>query len=151
MTSVNAQPVGERENSLNGSNGEPNIEIADANAPSNEPDQEVSQRTKSAEDAPNYLGNAFKPPPPEPVLCRLTCQRFESEYFKWLNAGEGTADGWTTHPNESAKAAIEDLFEGTTHTGKCPDDDANIFAMVAGVAEAEAVTDRFSFSYLICD
>ena len=138
-TSVNAQPVGERENSLNGSNREPNIEIADANTPSNKPDQEVSQHMKSAEDAPNYLGNAFEPPPPEPMLCQLMCQCFESKYFKWLNTGEGMTDGQTTHPNKSAKAAIEDLFEGTTHTGKCPDDSTNVFTMVAGVAEAEAL------------
>ena len=69
----------------------------------------------------------------------MTCQHFKSEYFKQLNAGEGTTDRWTTHPNESAKAAIEDLFEGTTHTGECPDDDANVFTMVAGVAEAEVL------------
>ena len=38
-----------------------------------------------------------------------------------------------------AKAAIEELFNGTTHTGKCPDNDDVVFMMVAGIAEAEAL------------
>jgi len=49
------------------------------------------------------------------------------------------ADGWTTRPNETAKAAIEELFDRTTRTGECPDDDDIIFMMVAGVADAEAL------------
>ena len=139
LTSINAQPVGEREHSPNGSNGEPNVDITDANAPSNEPVHEISQRTTPAEDIPSHLGDGFERPPPEPVLRRSMRQCFESEYFKRLNASEGTTDGRTTHLNETAKAVIEDLFEGTTCTGECPDDDADIFAMVAGVAEAEAL------------
>ena len=106
---------------------------------SNEPVCEVSQCTTPAEDLPSHLGDRFKPQPPEPVLRRSMCQHFESEYFKQLKAGEGTADGRTTHLIETAKAAIKELFDGTTHTGKCPDDDVVVFAMVAGVAEAEAL------------
>ena len=44
-----------------------------------------------------------------------------------------------THLNEMAKAVIEDLFDGTTRAGECPDNDTDIFVMVAGVAEAEAL------------
>jgi len=91
------------------------------------------------DDTPDHLGNAFEPPPPEPALRRSTRQRFKSEYFKRLKAGEGVADGQTTHPNETAKAAIEELFDGMTRTGECPDDDDVVFAMVAGVADAEAL------------
>ena len=139
LMSVNAQPEGERERSPNGSTGEPNIDIADANMPSNKPVHKISQRTMPAEDVPSHLGDSFKCPPPEPVLCRSTWQCFKSKYFKRLNASEGTMDGQMTHPNEMAKATIEDLFEGTTRMGKCPDDDADVFAMVAGVVEAEAL------------
>ena len=139
LMSVNVQPVGEREHSPNGSNGEPNVDIADANVPSNEPVHEISQHTMPAEDVPSHLGDGFKCPLPEPVLRRSTWQRFESEYFKRLNASEGTTDGRTTHLNEMAKAVIKDLFKGTTCAGECPDDDANVFAMVAGVAEAEVL------------
>ena len=92
-----------------------------------------------AEDVPSHLGDGFKRPPPEPILCQSMQQRFESKYFKHLNASEGTTDGQMTHPNEMAKAAIEDLFEGTTHMGECPDDDADVFTMVACVAEVEAL------------
>ena len=38
-----------------------------------------------------------------------------------------------------AKAAIEELFDGITHTGECPDDDDVVVAMVAGIAEVEAL------------
>ena len=48
-------------------------------------------------------------------------------------------DGWMTHLNKTAKATIEDLFDGTTRTGECPDDDDDVFVMVAGVAEAEVL------------
>ena len=106
---------------------------------SNEPVCEVSQHTMPGDNTPNHLGNTFEPPPPEPVLRRSTWQHFKSEYFKRLNAGEGTTDGRMTHLNEMAKAAIKDLFNGTTCTGKCPDDDDVIFTMVTGVAEAEAL------------
>ena len=44
-----------------------------------------------------------------------------------------------THLNETAKAAIENLFDRTTRTGECPDDDDVVFVMVTGVAEAEAL------------
>ena len=44
-----------------------------------------------------------------------------------------------THPNETAKAIIKELFDSTTRTGECPDDDTDIFMMVAGVAEVEAL------------
>jgi len=67
------------------------------------------------------------------------CQCFKLEYYKRLKAGEGTADGRTTHPNETAKAAIKELFDGTTRTGECPDDDDIVFTMVAGVVDAEAL------------
>ena len=137
--SVNAQPVGERERSPNGSNTEPNIDITDTNAPPNEPVHEISQHTMPVEDLPSHLGDRFEPQPPEPALRCSMCQRFESEYFKRLKAGKGTADRQTTHPNEMAKAAIEDLFKGTTCMGKCPDNDNDIFAMVAGVAEVEVL------------
>ena len=140
LTSVNAQPEGERECSPNGSNGEPNVDIADANAPSNEPVNEISQRTTPEEDVPGHLGDGFKPPPPEPLLCQSMRQHFKSEYFKCLNAGEGTTmDRRMTHPNETAKAAIKDLFDRTTRMGECPDDNDIVLVMVAGVAEAEAL------------
>ena len=138
-TSVSAQPEGEKGNSLDGSNGELNADSADASTSSNEPVREVSQCTTPGDNAPNHLGNAFEPPLPEPVLHRSMQQRFESEYFKCLNAGEGTTDGWMTHLNETAKAAIENLFDRTTRTGECPDDDDVVFVMVTGVAEAEAL------------
>ena len=138
-TSVSAQPEGEKRNSPDGSNGKSNADSADASTSSNEPVHEVSQRTTPVEDLPSHLGDGFKPQPPEPVLRRSTCQRFESEYFKRLKAGEGTADRWTTHLIETAKAAIEELFNGTTRTGKCPDDNDVVFAMVAGIAEVEAL------------
>lgn len=123
----------------NSSNGESNGDNADANTPPNEPVHETSQRTTPVDHVPSHLGDAFEPPPPEPALQRSTCQCFESEYFKCLNAGEGTTDRWTTHPSDTAKTAIEELFEGTMRTGKCPDDDGDVFAMVAGVAEAEVL------------
>jgi len=91
------------------------------------------------DDTPDHLGNAFEPLPPEPALQRSTRQRFKLEYFKRLKAGEGMADGRTTHPNETAKATIEELFDGTTRMGECPDDDDVVFTMVAGVADAEAL------------
>ena len=46
LMSVNAQPVGEREHSPNSSNGEPNVDIADANAPSNEPVHSAQRQQK---------------------------------------------------------------------------------------------------------
>ena len=106
---------------------------------SNEPVREVSQHTTPVEDLPSHLGDGFEPQPPEPALHRSTRQRFESEYFKRLKAGEGTADRRTTQLIKMAKAAIEELFNGTMRTGECPDDDDVIFAMVAGIAEAEAL------------
>jgi len=138
LTSVSAQPEGEK-NSPNGSNGESNAVSADANAPPNEPVDETSQRTTQTDDPPDHLGDTFEPPPPEPALRRSTRQHFESEYFKQLKAGKGTADGRTTHPNETAKAAIEELFDGTTCTGECPDDDDIVFVMVAGIVDTEAL------------
>ena len=113
LTSVSTQPVGERERLPNGSNSESNGDNADTNAPPNEPVHETSQRTTPVDHVPSHLGDAFKPPPPEPALRRSTRQCFESEYFKCLNAGEGTTDGRTTHPSDMAKTAIEELFEGT--------------------------------------
>ena len=139
LTSVNVQPEGERECSPNSSNREPNIDIADANAPSNKPVHKISQRKTPAEDLPSHIRDRFEPQPPEPVLRRSTHQHFESEYFKQLKAGKGTADGQTTHPIEMAKATIEELFNGITHMGECPDDDDVVFAMVAGVVEVEAL------------
>ena len=50
-----------------------------------------------------------------------------------------TPYGQMTHPNEMAKAAIEDLFDETTHMGKCPDNNDVIFTMVAGIVKAEAL------------
>ena len=139
LTSVSMQPVGERERLPNSSNSESNGDNADANAPPNEPVHETSQRTTPVDHVPSHLGDAFEPPPPEPALQRSTCQHFESEYFKRLNAGEGTTDGRTTHPSDTTKTAIEELFEGTTQTGECPDDDRDVFTMVAGVAEVEVL------------
>ena len=138
-TSVSAQPEGEKGNSLDGSNGESNADSADVSMSSNKPVHEVSQCTTPGDNTPNHLGNAFEPPPLEPILRRSTWQCFESEYFKRLNAGEGTMDRQTTHLNEMAKATIEDLFDGTTRTGECPDEDDVIFVMVAGVAEVEVL------------
>ena len=139
LTSVSMQPVGERERLPNGSNSESNGNNADANAPPNEPVHETSQHTTPVDHIPSHLGDAFEPPPLEPALQRSTRQRFELEYFKCLNAGEGMTDGRTTHPSDTAKTAIEELFKGTTRMGECPNDDGDVFAMVAGVAEAEAL------------
>jgi len=141
LTSVSAQPEGERQNlpNVSNGNGESNADSADAVASPDEPVREIGQRTMQMDDTPDHLGNAFEPPPPEPALRRSMRQRFKSEYFKRLKAGEGVADGQMTHPNETAKAAIEELFDGMTRTGECPDDDDVVFAMVAGVADAEAL------------
>ena len=49
------------------------------------------------------------------------------------------ADGQMTHLIETAKATIEELFDGTMRMGECPDDDDVVFTMVAGIVEAEAL------------
>ena len=138
-TSVSVQPEGEKRNSPDSSHGKSNTDSTDASTSSNEPIREVSQRTMPAEDLPSHLRDGFEPQPPEPVLCRSTRQRFELEYFKRLKAGEGMADGQMTHLIETAKATIEELFDGTMRMGECPDDDDVIFTMVAGIVEAEAL------------
>ena len=38
-----------------------------------------------------------------------------------------------------AKATIKDLFDGMTHTGECPDNNDDIFVMVAGIVEVEVL------------
>ena len=77
LTSVSAQPEGEKRNSPDGSNGKSNTDSTDASTSSNKPVRKVSQHTTPAEDLPSHLRDGFEPQPPEPALHRSTHQHFE--------------------------------------------------------------------------
>lgn len=95
----------------------------------------------------DHLGPTFETPPP---LRRSARQRFESDYVRRLRAGEGTRDGRITldymrqlrdsdsrhnspkSPENATLALIEDELTAD-------DDSEDIYAMVAGVSEAEGL------------
>lgn len=95
----------------------------------------------------DHLGPTFETPPP---LRRSARQRFESDYMRRLRAGEGTRDGRITldymrqlrdsdsrhnspkSPENATLALIEDELTAD-------DDSEDIYAMVAGVSEAEGL------------
>ncbi|KIN98869.1 hypothetical protein M404DRAFT_31015 [Pisolithus tinctorius Marx 270] len=77
---------------------------------------------------PDPLRDNFETPPPQPR--RSTRQHFKSDYMRRLRAGEGTRDGRI--PLDFVKELQEKLA--------ADEDDTNImYAMVAGMAEAEGL------------
>ena len=79
----------------------------------------------------DHLGSNFEAQEPQPMLHHSTCQRFESEYHKWLQEGEGMVDGHsgTTQSDRNAMAALMEAFEGGMDAGGCPDNDDVMYAV----------------------
>ena len=105
-------------------------------------DQHTTPERQNTKNVPyDHLGSNFKAQDPQPMLRRSTCQRFELEYHKWLQEGEGTVDGHSggTRSDGNTTAALTEVFKGRMDVGGCPDDDDIMYALVAGVTDAEGL------------
>ena len=101
-----------------------------------EVNQHAEPTSKTTANTPvDHLGSNFESPDPQPQLRQSSCQCFESEYFRWLQDGQGTVDG--RKPKETA--ALTEVLHGGMNEGESPDDNDVVYAMATRVSEAEGL------------
>ena len=105
-------------------------------------DQHTMPEHQNANNIPhNHLGSNFEAQDPQPTLRCSTRQWFQSEYHKQLQEGKGMVNGRSSgmRSDGNATAALTEVFDGGTDVGECPDDDDDMYTLVAGITDAEGL------------